>query len=141
MQFIDIYWRLMLDINRRGNNDSFREEFYEKLQTLQTLIDEGADINVPERRTGLTCLDITINRFHPEQEYTEELLYFLLSQDTIRPTFDTVYMTAIVREDPKLTEEVLKRLDDETLQSIKNQFKFYLPCYLREVFKGFKLRN
>lgn len=145
-EIINFFWDLLESLNNIGslNSESFRDEFYSKLEIFQKMIDDGSDnnnINTTDTKTGFTCLDITINRYNfivceENHLFVEELLYFILYQETIRPTIDTIYMSAIVARDAKITEEVLKRCDEDTLKSF-NQINFYLTPSIIEVFKGF----
>lgn len=145
-EFINFFWDLLRSLPRNIRNaDAFRDEFSSKLEILKRMIDEGSDINVRERRTGLTCLDMAINKYNfkiylGQTSFVEELLYFLLSHDNIRPTIDTIYMAAVVCKDERTTEEILKRCDDETLNMVENQINFYLTPSILEVFQGFGLR-
>lgn len=152
-QFDKFFWELVGSIPKKQTDiiPSFKEDFYEKLQTLQSLIDDGVDINIPDR-SGSSYLEtaIWISTFSHNNKYYllffREILYFLLFQDSIRPTISTLYVAASVCRNTKVTEEILKRCDDTLLIKLRNGCSDfwrafdYLDPPIIEVFKGFRLR-
>jgi len=164
-QFDKIFWELVRALPRKTADitSSFKEEFFQKLQNLQTLIDEGANINIIDSRSGSSYLETSIwnSTFISERSdnpyyrtFSQEILYFLLFQESLRPTIATVHVAASICRNPKITEEVLKRCDDAVLSSLRNgsdpwasspsddfllAFDFLDPPII-EVFKGFRLK-
>ena len=153
LQFDKVFWELVRALPKKSTDitPAFTEEFSVKLHTLQTLIDDGADINIVDRN-GSSYLETSIwnstftqnNRYY--KSFSMEILYFLLFQDSLRPTIATVHLAASVCRDAKITEEILKRCDDALLRKLRGgcsdffqAFDFLDPPII-EVFKGFRLK-
>lgn len=152
-QFDKVFWELVRALPKKPTDitPAFTEEFHGKLQTLQSLVDEGADINIVDRN-GSSYLETSIwnSTFTKNNPYYKsfsmEILYFLLFQDSLRPTIATVHVAASVCRNEKITEEILKRCDDALLRKLRGGCSDFLQAFdfldppIIEVFKGFRLK-
>jgi hypothetical protein len=143
LQFDKVFWELVRALPKKSTDitPAFTEEFSVN----------GADINIVDRN-GSSYLETSIwnstftqnNRYY--KSFSMEILYFLLFQDSLRPTITTVHVAASVCRDAKITEEILKRCDDALLRKLRGgcsdffqAFDFLDPPII-EVFKGFRLK-
>jgi len=153
-KFHKVFWDLLGSIQK--SKDISQEKFYEKLQTLQLMIDQGVDINILDS-SGSTYIKNAMSISLQDKYnilFSIEIIYFLIFQESFRPTIETVYFASIVCANTKILEDILKLCDDNLLRILKKKltmrkklregssrfwgFRFLEPKII-EVFQGFEL--
>jgi len=141
-EFEYIFWTLLMTLPKHNPPSNYKEKFQMTLEELQHLIDDGADINMEEDRIYFkkpidAAINLYISKIYPGHSvYAEEIVYFLLSQKSLQLGFSTIRTAA---RDSKLTEDILRRCDDEMLDAIDKRYDGVTPSLL-EVFQGFGLK-